>query len=227
MHFSCFQAHRVVLASISDYFRVMFTSEVRESRLKEITLEGVSARGIQFLLDYAYTSRLSLNLANIQDVLATASHVQVSTVVEACSSYLQVRTVFFSLCNVSKLNRWIFSVLQAQLDLDNCVDIVTLAETYSLSQLRKRVYRFICGHLMDFSQTPDFQRLSVVQLEHLLSCDHCVDCTEAEVLQIVLQWIEFDPSRIQYSTSLLSKIHFDVSFCTTKNYIISVVELKY
>lgn len=79
-----------MLASISDYFRVMFTSEVRESRLKEITLEGVSAQGIQFLLDYAYTSRLSLNLSNIQDVLATASHVQVATVVEACSNYLQV-----------------------------------------------------------------------------------------------------------------------------------------
>lgn len=54
----------------------MFTSDVRESNLKEITLEGVSARGIQYLLDYAYTSRLSLNLLNIQDVLSTASHVQ-------------------------------------------------------------------------------------------------------------------------------------------------------
>ncbi|OXA64020.1 kelch-like protein 9 [Folsomia candida] len=181
-----FEAHRVVLASISDYFRSMFTSDVRESNLKEITLEGVSARGIQYLLDYAYTSRLSLNLLNIQDVLSTASHVQVTTVVEACSSYLQ-----------------------EQLDLENCVDIVTLAETYSLHQLRKRVYRFICGHLMDFSQTQDFQRLSVAQLEYLLQCDYCVDCTEAEVLQIVLQWVEFDTCRIQHSTRLLSKINFE------------------
>jgi hypothetical protein len=68
----------------------MFTTEVRESRQKEITLEGVSAVGMQFLLDYAYTSRLALNLTNIQDILLTASHVQVVTVVEACSNYLQV-----------------------------------------------------------------------------------------------------------------------------------------
>lgn len=103
----------MVLASISDYFRVMFTTEVIESRQKEITLEGVSAKGIfhvffihimksaityfsviiigmQFLLDYAYSSRLALNLSNIQDVLSTASHVQVVTVVDACSNYLQV-----------------------------------------------------------------------------------------------------------------------------------------
>lgn len=85
-----FEAHRVVLASCSDYFRAMFTTEVRESRQKEITLEGVSAKGMHFLLDYAYTSRLALNLSNIQDVLSAASHVQVTTVVEACSGYLEV-----------------------------------------------------------------------------------------------------------------------------------------
>lgn len=63
---------------------------------------------------------------------------------------------------------------------------------------------------MDFSQTQDFQRLSVAQLEYLLQCDYCVDCTEAEVLQIVLQWVEFDTCRIQHSTRLLSKINFEV-----------------
>ena len=31
------------------------------------------------------------------------------------------------------------------------MDIVTLAETYSLNQLRKRVYRFISGHLLEFA----------------------------------------------------------------------------
>jgi hypothetical protein len=91
------------------------------------------------------------------------------------------------------------------------VDIVTLAETYSLHQLKKKVYRFICGRLMEFSQTPDFQRLSVSQLEFLLSCDFPVDCAEADVLQIVLQWIEFDTSRIPFATELLSHVHFQVA----------------
>ena len=68
----------------------MFTSAVKESREKEVTLEGINANGMHFLLDYAYTSRLALNLANIQDVLSAASHVQVVTVVEACSNYLLV-----------------------------------------------------------------------------------------------------------------------------------------
>lgn len=88
----CFlQAHRVVLASCSDYFRAMFTDAMRESRQSEICLNGVTAAGMRLLLDYAYTSRLALNLANIQDVLSAANHVQVVAVVEACSNYLQVQ----------------------------------------------------------------------------------------------------------------------------------------
>jgi len=97
------------------------------------------------------------------------------------------------------------------MDLENCVDIVTLAETYSLHQLKKKVYSFICGRLMEFSRTPDFQRLSETQLEYLLSCDFPVDCPEADVLQVVLQWIEFDTARIPVATQLLSHVHFQVS----------------
>ncbi|EEC01886.1 conserved hypothetical protein [Ixodes scapularis] len=61
--------------------------------------------------------------------------------------------------------------LQDQLDLENCIDVATLAETYSLRRLRKRVYRFICTNLHQFAETAEFQRLSPHQLEHLLACD--------------------------------------------------------
>lgn len=149
----------------------MFTDAMLESKQSEIKLNGVTAEGMRLLLDYAYTSRLGLNLANIQDVLSAASHVQVVAVVEACSNYLQ-----------------------AQLDLENCVDIVTIAETYSLNQLRLKVYRFISGHLREFSNSNEFYRLSPLQLEHLLECDFPVDCPETEVLRIVLRWLRYHDS---------------------------------
>ncbi|XP_054267106.1 kelch-like protein 26 isoform X2 [Macrosteles quadrilineatus] len=187
-----FQAHRVVLASCSDYFRAMFTDAMRESRQSEICLNGVSAAGMRLLLDYAYTSRLALNLANIQDVLSAASHIQVVAVVEACSNYLQ-----------------------SQLDLDNCVDIATISETYSLSQLRGVVYRFMCGHLVEFSRSPEFARLHPSQLEHLLACDFPVDCPEADVLAITLRWLmttshdnHRSSSMCGWSVRLLRRIHF-------------------
>ncbi|XP_076358092.1 kelch-like protein 26 [Tachypleus tridentatus] len=181
-----FKAHRVVLASCSDYFRAMFTDAMKESKLSEISLNGVSAEGMKYVLDYVYTSRLALSLANIQDVLSAASHLQLLAVVEACSSYLQ-----------------------KQLDIENCVDVATIAETYSLRQLKKRVYRFMCGNLLHFCQTPEFQQLSPSQLQHLLECDFPVDCTESEVLRTVIRWIEYYPQeRIKHAFQLLRNIHF-------------------
>jgi hypothetical protein len=80
----------VVLAASSDYFHAMFTDSMRERSQTDIQLPGVSAAGVKYLLDYIYTSKLSLSLANVQDVLSAASHLQVLKVVEASSNYLQV-----------------------------------------------------------------------------------------------------------------------------------------
>lgn len=74
------------------------------------------AVGFSQLLEYAYTARLALNLANVQDVLAAATHVQMVNCILACTDYLQ-----------------------SQIDLDNCVDIATIAETYSLKSLKVKV----------------------------------------------------------------------------------------
>lgn len=182
-----FQAHKVVLASCSDYFRAMFTDPMLESRQSEICLNGVSAAGMRLLLEYAYTSRLALTLANVQDVLSAASHVQLVAVVEACSNFLK-----------------------SQLDIENCVDIATISETYSLKGLRTVVTRFMCSHIVDLSRSAEFSRLHPAQLEHILASDFPIDCPEVEVLEITLKWLRSaslsDAHRAMWTSRLLRKI---------------------
>lgn len=157
----------MVLASCSDYFRAMFTAGMSESRKSEIRLSGVTSLGIELLLNYAYTSKLDLNLTNVHDVLSAANYVQMDPVVVACTDYLQT-----------------------QLDNDNCIDLLNISETYSLPKLRLECCRFICGHIRELSSIGEICRLDWRQLEHILSCDFLVDCPEQVVVRIVLQWIE-------------------------------------
>lgn len=190
-----FKAHKVVLASCSDYFRAMFTDAMLESRQSEICLNGVSAAGISLLLDYVYTSRLALTLANVQDVLSAASHVQLLPVVEACSNYLQ-----------------------SQLDIENCIDIATISETYSLSGLRTVVIQFMCSHLVELSESPEFCRLHPGQLEHILASDFPVDCPELQVLELTLRWLSLaclpDPHRAMWTSRFLQKIQLgEILWC--------------
>ena len=123
---------------------------------------------------------------NLQCVLSAASHLQIIELVSACSDYLR-----------------------SQLEIDNCVDIITISETYSLLPLRKYAYCYLAQHLDKLTYLPEFQRMSLVQLEHVLSNDYAVECAEYDVLFAVLCWVQYDLSQRASSTMrLLSHIHF-------------------
>lgn len=174
----------MVLASVSEYFRAMFTDKMREARQHDVVMEGVSARGIDALINYAYTSRLELTLDNIIDILSAANYVQMTSVVDECTNYLQTR-----------------------IDIDNCVDLITIAETFSLEKLQRNCYRFMCLHLHEFHISNEVNRLDCDQLHHLLTCDFPVNCTETTVLRIILMWLKLKMADQKIARRLLAHVH--------------------
>ena len=55
-----FNCHRVILVSCSDYFLSMFTSGMRECNQKEIELKGITAKGLEKVIEVVYTSTTTL-----------------------------------------------------------------------------------------------------------------------------------------------------------------------
>lgn len=51
-------AHKVVLASCSEYFAAMFTGSLREAEQPEVTIERIDAQALQALIDYCYTGTI-------------------------------------------------------------------------------------------------------------------------------------------------------------------------
>lgn len=77
-----FKAHKAVLAACSVYFRTLFLDQ------KDVVhLDISNAAGLGQVLDFMYTSKLSLNLENIEDVLSVAHFLQMPEIINACSAY--------------------------------------------------------------------------------------------------------------------------------------------
>jgi len=70
--------HRSVLVACSDYFRAMLTGDMRESRESCVTLQGITSFGLQAVVEFIYTGSLKVSLDNVEEILAAASHLQVS-----------------------------------------------------------------------------------------------------------------------------------------------------
>ncbi|XP_015253758.1 PREDICTED: zinc finger and BTB domain-containing protein 17 [Cyprinodon variegatus] len=77
-----FKAHKAVLAACSVYFRALFLDQ------KDVVhLDISNAAGLGQVLDFMYTSKLSLSPQNIEDVLSVAHFLQMQEIINACSAY--------------------------------------------------------------------------------------------------------------------------------------------
>ncbi|KAM3875426.1 zinc finger and BTB domain-containing protein 44 [Diretmus argenteus] len=84
-----FLAHKVVLACCSDFFRSKLVGRAEEEDKFVLDLHHVTVSGFTPLLEYAYTSTLSISTENIIDVLAAASYMQMFTVASTCSEFMK------------------------------------------------------------------------------------------------------------------------------------------
>ena len=158
--------HRAVMAASSEYFQVMFMGDMRESKEDRVVLQGVTPVGLQAVVIFAYTGKLDVNLDNVEEILAAASHLQVNDVVSlACLFIEQV------------------------ISIDNCVDILNMAELYSLQHTLDKIRVFILENFEAVASSSQFYKLTAVQLEVLLASDNLRVVSEFKLFQLLFQWI--------------------------------------
>lgn len=63
------QAHKSLLATHSDYFRVMFTADMRERDQDKIHMKGLTAAGFGHILRFMYYGSLELSMPTVQEIL--------------------------------------------------------------------------------------------------------------------------------------------------------------
>ncbi|OBS76361.1 hypothetical protein A6R68_17184 [Neotoma lepida] len=71
-------AHRVILSACSPYFRAMFTGELAESRQTEVVIRDIDERAMELLIDFAYTSQITVEEGNVPFFLPKSEQVMES-----------------------------------------------------------------------------------------------------------------------------------------------------
>ncbi|XP_010176436.2 kelch-like protein 7, partial [Antrostomus carolinensis] len=141
-------AHRVVLASASHFFNLMFTTNMLESKSFEVELKDAEPDIIEQLVEFAYTARISVNSNNVQSLLDAANQYQIEPVKKMCVDFLK-----------------------EQVDASNCLGISVLAECLDCPELKATADDFIHQHFTEVYKTDEFLQLDVKRVTHLLNQD--------------------------------------------------------
>lgn len=164
-----FEAHRVVVASVSPYLRAMFTCGMKESTQDEIELRGIEPQAMAALINYSYTGEVLVTVDNVQDLLPAAGILQLKELKEACCAFLS-----------------------DHMDTSNCLGIKQFADLHSCPELLKKANRFIVRKFMDITTHEEFLQLPQPVLKEILDNNHLHVDTEMQVYQAFVAWVNHD-----------------------------------
>lgn len=177
-------SHKLVLSANSPYFRAMFSSSYSESEQNVVEMHEVSFPALESLIQYFYTSKLHISIANVQELLAISSMLQVGGVSDACCEFMR-----------------------RHLGVSNCLGVRTFADMHSCSELRRVADDFARRNFSSVVESEEFLRLEVEQVMELLSADELSVGSEEKVFEAVLRWVKFDPvERDKFIVDLLEKV---------------------
>ncbi|XP_056154465.1 kelch-like protein 7 [Lampris incognitus] len=181
-----FPAHRVVLASASHFFSLMFTTSMMESKSHEVELRNADPEIIELLIEFIYTARISVNSSNVQSLLDTANQYQIEPVKKMCVEFLK-----------------------GQIDPTNCLGISALAECMDCSELKAAAEDFVQIHFTEVYKLDEFLQLDVKQLTHLLHQDKLTVRAEAQIYDAAVRWLKYDVcNRERYMVEVLGCVRF-------------------
>uniref|UniRef100_A0A1I8F312 BACK domain-containing protein n=1 Tax=Macrostomum lignano TaxID=282301 RepID=A0A1I8F312_9PLAT len=164
------QQQPLVLGGLGSRRKRWPETSMREAGASCLELKGVTAEGLQAVLEFVYTGSLALSVDRAEDILNTASHLQISEAVQLCIRFLQLA-----------------------LSLDNCVELLNLSELYCLDEFGSNVRTFLLENFEDLCRCGALQRLTAAQLSDLLGDNRLRVAGEYLVFFAVVQWLEHEP----------------------------------
>ncbi|XP_078483506.1 kelch-like protein 5 [Ciona intestinalis] len=192
-------AHRLVLSSVSEYFRAMFNSEVREAVEEEVVMSDNDPDALENLIKYMYTGKLELKEDNVERTLSTANMLRLDAVVDSGCSFLK-----------------------QQLHPSNCLGIRSFADMQSCRGLYEEAHKYTMEHFTEVIRNQEFLMLPLPQVCELFGSDEVNVSSEVNMFEAVLLWVKHDvKERKKLMADLLTRVRLTHM---PKEYVADVVQ---
>ncbi|KAK0058908.1 kelch-like protein 24 [Biomphalaria pfeifferi] len=167
-----FPCHRTVLAAMSTYFCAMFSSGMKESHEKIITLKGISPTHFEKVLEFLYTGNIELTYDSVVDLLQISSMYQIEALQLICEKFLAN-----DIC------------------IQNCIINWKSALSYNSPLLEEKAFWFMTENFPELKKSRDFLELNKDELIRYIDADHLNVEKEEDVLEMVTTWLDYDLER--------------------------------
>ena len=147
------KVHRFILASWSPFFKRLF---VNETKTMVIKIQNVTFEALSMIVDFCYLKAVKLTKDNVVTVILASDYLDVSAVKNLCEIYMS-----------------------HQVDINNALDLLDIAERLSLDTLSKRAVRCIIDFVRNQINLQNC--ISLAQRSEELS----LDCISSEVSKYV------------------------------------------
>ena len=184
-------AHRIVLAACSPYFSAMFSGSMRESREGVVTIKEFHPQAVQHVIDFCYQASISINFANVFQILPVANLLQMSGIQEACCQFLA-----------------------AQLHPSNCLGIRSFADLHSCSGLLKKCTLFMQQRFPEIALHEEFLELGFTDVKKIISDSNLNVRGEEQVYEAAMAWLKHDLSRQEHLAELLDCVRMPLMSAT-------------
>ncbi|NXN22976.1 KLH13 protein, partial [Nycticryphes semicollaris] len=184
----CFPAHKIVLASASNYCKILFVGDLtRVGNLDgNVRLKAVSAAGLRNVLNFIYSNKLDLSLQNIEETFKAAETLLVREVIKLC-----------------------FRFLEGNLNRENCMDVLNIAKKLGPAELRQKAMCYVGQHCKQILADPQrLRELDRGTLCEILDRTNTEGCSELELLRATVCWLQHNHTQLKDAADILRRIRF-------------------
>ncbi|XP_074115591.1 speckle-type POZ protein B-like isoform X2 [Cotesia typhae] len=135
-----FDAHKIVLIARSNFFKAMFSHDMKESKENKVTIPDIDPKIFEKLLEFIYTDQIGDLDDFAEELLEASDKYQLQGLKETCEISLA-----------------------KTLNTENAIKVLILADRYNATQLKEIVRRHININFTEIKNTEDYKALGKYQ----------------------------------------------------------------